>query len=318
MADRSDNDITHYGDHTFASGASLTLVSGATLSVGAGVALTSGTTAVAASANATIGYSTVDSTAASVTITLPPLASTTDGTEYVFEKIVAANNMVIDGNAAETIEGAANITTADQWAVVHVRKAGSVWQVLGALKPTLNLADVLSASTACTNLGALQVANNLSDVTAATARTNLGVPATAAVLAVASNLSDVASVPTARASLGIAAIIHNPAISLAIADAAVWYYIHPTGAASATLTSIDTRLSGTLTTGNATLTAAIDGTPVTSGVVTIAESGSAAGDEDVATPSAANVIAAGQVLSLTVGGTNDAARTAAVSVRMTY
>jgi hypothetical protein len=280
MADRTDSDLDIYADHRHPT-----------------YTVTSATTAVAGRR-----YS-VDTTAGSVTMTLPTLASTPDGAEFEFYKVVAGNSMVIDGAGAETIEGSANVTRTAAGACVSIRKAGAIWQLYKNAQPD----------------GDLVAANNLSDVAdAATARTNLGVPATAAVLAVASNLSDVASAATSRGNLGIAMVLHNPSISLAIADAAVWYYIHPTGAASGVLTSIDTRLSGALTTGNATLTAAIDGTPVTNGVVTITEAGSAAGDEDVATPTAARTIAAGQVLSLTVGGTNDAARTASVSIRLTY
>jgi hypothetical protein len=57
---------------------------------------------------------------------------------------------------------------------------------------------------------------------------------------------------------------------------------------------------------------------VTGGVVTIAESGSAAGTKDTATPSATNVIVDGASLELTVGGTNDAAVFADVSVELSY
>ncbi|MDQ2084700.1 hypothetical protein RA307_31350 [Xanthobacteraceae bacterium Astr-EGSB] len=67
---------------------------------------------------------------------------------------------------------------------------------------------------------------------------------------------------------------------------------------------------GVLTTGDATLTAKINGVAVTDGVVTITQAGSAAGDKDSATPSAANVVAVGDDLSLTVGGTNATATVA--------
>jgi hypothetical protein len=279
MADRTDADLDIYADHrhpTFPVAAATTAVAGRRYSV--------------------------DTTAGSVTITLPTLATTPDGAEFEFYKPIAANSMVIDGAGAETIEGSANVTRTAQYAFVKLRKASTVWELVKSSQPD----------------GDLVAANNLSDLAdAATARTNLGVPATAAVLAVASNLSDVASAATSRANLAIADIIHNPAVGLVASDP-VWYYVHPTGAASAVLTSIDTRLSGELTTGNATLTAAINGVAVTNGVVTLTQAGSAAGDLDVATPTAARTIAAGQVLSLTPGGTNDAVRTAAVSIRLTY
>jgi len=71
--------------------------------------------------------------------------------------------------------------------------------------------------------------------------------------------------------------------------------------------------SGALATGPATLTFGINGTPVTGGVITIALGG-AAGDVDSASPSAAHVLAAGDVIECTVGGSNTAAETAAVSM----
>lgn len=120
---------------------------------------------------------------------------------------------------------------------------------------------------------------------------------------------------------GTPIVLHVPALDLVGANAATWYYRHPVGARSAVIQSIDTRLSGALTTGNATITAAIstDGvnfTAVTGGVVTITQAASAAGDLDSATPTAARTLAAGNVLRLAVGGTNDAVRTAAVTVHL--
>jgi len=98
----------------------------------------------------------VDSTAGSVTMTLPPLVDVPMGRSFSFYKLVAANDMVVAGNGAEQIEGAANETRAAQYAVVSVTKVpisatASGWQLekadltAGALAPgsvgTVELAD---------------------------------------------------------------------------------------------------------------------------------------------------------------------------------
>jgi hypothetical protein len=101
------------------------------------------------------------------------------------------------------------------------------------------------------------------------------------------------------------------------ATASVYRYQNVSGN-SETLLKIGSALSAALATGDATITASIDGVAVTSGVVTIAQVGSAAGTKDTATPSALNVIADGASLELTVGGTNDAAVFADVSVELSY
>lgn len=69
-------------------------------------------------------------------------------------------------------------------------------------------------------------------------------------------------------------------------------------------------IEGVLTTGDATLTAKINGVAITTGVITITQAGSAAGDKDTADPTAANVVAVGDELSMTVGGTNATASVA--------
>lgn len=84
-----------------------------------------------------------------------------------------------------------------------------------------------------------------------------------------------------------------------------------------TVTKIWSRLNAALTTGNATLTGKIGSTAITNGVVTITQSGSAAGDIDSATPTAANVVAVGDNLSVTVGGTNTGAVRADVIFEIT-
>jgi hypothetical protein len=67
---------------------------------------------------------------------------------------------------------------------------------------------------------------------------------------------------------------------------------------------------GVLTTGDATLTGKIDGAAITTGVITITQAGSAAGDKDSCVPTAANVVPAGGEVSLTVGGSNATATVA--------
>lgn len=81
-----------------------------------------------------------------------------------------------------------------------------------------------------------------------------------------------------------------------------------------TIDKIYSVISGALTTGNATITADIGGVAVTDGVITITQAGSAEDDVDSATPSAAKTFAAGDVVTLTVGGTNDASRTANITM----
>jgi hypothetical protein len=91
------------------------------------------------------------------------------------------------------------------------------------------------------------------------------------------------------------------------ADTAVKSFVAPFGF---TLSRIDTVLvGGALATGDATVTAAIGATDVTGGVVTITQSGSAAGDKDSATPTALNTGASGATITLTVGGTATGDRT---------
>lgn len=69
-------------------------------------------------------------------------------------------------------------------------------------------------------------------------------------------------------------------------------------------------IEGTLATGDATLTGKIGGVAITGGAITITQSGSAAGDQDYANPTAANDVVVGSELSLTVGGTNTTATVA--------
>lgn len=61
-------------------------------------------------------------------------------------------------------------------------------------------------------------------------------------------------------------------------------------------------IDGAIATADCTLSFEIAGTPITSGDITIAYSGSAAGDVDSSTPSAANTITAGQAIEIITSG----------------
>ena len=76
-----------------------------------------------------------------------------------------------------------------------------------------------------------------------------------------------------------------------------------------TIASIQTILHGAISASDATITAEINGTLVTDSSITVAQSGSAAGDVDSSTPSAANTLAVGDKIEvITDGGSTTAAR----------
>ncbi|MCP3961289.1 MAG: hypothetical protein GY719_25870 [bacterium] len=75
------------------------------------------------------------------------------------------------------------------------------------------------------------------------------------------------------------------------------------------IAKIYTAIDNAITVGDATITAEIGGVAVTDSSITIAQSGSAAGDVDSSTPSAANTVTEGQAVEIiTDGGSTDACR----------
>lgn len=107
-----------------------------------------------------------------------------------------------------------------------------------------------------------------------------------------------------KATVGaIAAAAGNKAyVTLDIADGsaeAVYYLLSPV---AGTISNIYTVTDGSVATADITVTAAIGATGVTNGVVTIATAASAAGDIDVATPTALNVVTAYSAVNFTVTG----------------
>lgn len=69
-----------------------------------------------------------------------------------------------------------------------------------------------------------------------------------------------------------------------------------------TITKIYSVIHGAIATANATLTCDIDSVAITGGSITITQSGSSAGDMDVATPTDNNTVTAGSVISVETDG----------------
>lgn len=69
-----------------------------------------------------------DTTTGSVTLTLPAASAVAANTVVSIEKRAAANNLVIDGNGAETIDGAATQTLTALYDRLDLYSTGSVWK----------------------------------------------------------------------------------------------------------------------------------------------------------------------------------------------
>lgn len=91
------------------------------------------------------------------------------------------------------------------------------------------------------------------------------------------------------------------------ADAAVARFVAPFNGRIVRVQSV--LHGGALATADFTLTTAIAGTGVTNGVLTVTQSGSAAGDVDVATPTALNTFTTGQQITVTGSGSSTGGRT---------
>lgn len=76
-----------------------------------------------------------NTTAASRTITLPPIADAYDalsqtGREFIVFKPIAANSVVVEGNATETINGAANQTLTTQYSYAKFIAGATEWMMV--------------------------------------------------------------------------------------------------------------------------------------------------------------------------------------------
>src|SRR3990167_2231401 len=84
-----------------------------------------------------------------------------------------------------------------------------------------------------------------------------------------------------------------------------------------TYTKMWSVISAAITSADAIITTEIGGTLVTAGGMTIANSGSAAGDVDTATPTGANTLTAGQALEIITDGASSTTSRATFTVELT-
>lgn len=87
---------------------------------------------------------------------------------------------------------------------------------------------------------------------------------------------------------------------------------------SGTIISITAVPQAAITGADGTLTAALNGTGITGGVVTMALIGTAAGKVYRATPTGLNIVSENDIVRITVGGGNTAATSARVTFLLSY
>ena len=107
--------------------------------------------------------------------------------------------------------------------------------------------------------------------------------------------------------------LQNKFLTAMIVDVSTAGQIYVTPGFSGKIINIYSALNGAIATAPAVLTAKIGGTAVTGGVITIADSGSAKGDVDSATPTAKNSFTAAEAIEIETTG----ASTNTVSVVVT-
>lgn len=139
-------------------------------------------------------------------------------------------------------------------------------------------------------------------------------------LLAANNLSDVGSAATARENIAANLVwVHAGQVSTKAADAGV---LRVPAMDDGTLLMFKTVINGALATADATVQAKIAGSnagSTTTGLVTITQAGSAAGDVDTASPVTTNVtFTEGQVISFHVAGGSTATGTADVFALIKY
>lgn len=120
-------------------------------------------------------------------------------------------------------------------------------------------------------------------------------------------------VESVSATNGTASVTHtltgtNVAVTTKLADISTASSAFVAAPCAGKVTSIRSVLGGAISGANAAITTKVNGSLITSGNFTVTHAGSAAGDRDSATPSAANTVAVGDALEvITDGASTDTA-----------
>lgn len=206
-----------------------------------------------------------------------------------------------------------DITVASRAGIYRLANAGDV--VRTNIDGNAYIVDDQTVS-ASSGGGTRSIAGVIKDVDATGVWVDVGKGALAgaADLAASNNLSDVVSASSARANIGA----NKHYVSIEVADVHGSATYHGIAPVAGTITKMWSVINGALTTADATLTGKIAGTPITGGAIDVVQAGSAAGQVNTATPSAANTVAAGQDISITVSGTEASDVAAKVIFEITY
>ncbi|MFN3076654.1 MAG: DUF2190 family protein [Alphaproteobacteria bacterium] len=142
---------------------------------------------------------------------------------------------------------------------------------------------------------------------------NAGDPLAGIAVAAAANPS-----ATGRVLLGDAVHIVRPTVLCGrladVSTAASTFVVAPH---AGTITGLKTVLEGAITVADAAVALKLGGVAVTNGAVTVAHAGSAAGDVDTATPTAANVVAAGDAIEVASDGASTTVAGLVVQIEVT-
>ena len=106
-------------------------------------------------------------------------------------------------------------------------------------------------------------------------------------------------------------------LTVTMADVSTASSVWVTAPTGCKFTGLYSVIDGAIATADAAITTEIGGTAVTGGALTIANSGSAAGDVDSATPSALNTLTAGQALEIITDGASTNTVIATFTVELT-